>query len=139
MSNEVKKKKKSHGAANRRKGHTAEREYANKFKELGFKHCITARLGSKLHDYAGIDLIFIPLNVQIKAGKQAGLKADVELKYIHDRMIELFPPDAKEHVLPKILIHKKEGKPGVKRTEFQDIVSMTWQDFEKIIKKVDEW
>ena len=139
MNDEVKKKKKSHGATNRRKGHAAEREYVKKFKELGFKHCITARLGSRIHDYAGIDLILIPLNVQIKAGKQVGLKANVELKYIHDRMVELFPEDAKEHSLPKVLIHRREAGTGTKRTDFHDIVSLTWVDFAKILKKVEKW
>lgn len=132
--------KKNYGKTNKRKGSNAERLYAKIFREtLGFIHCKTSRLGSKLHDDAGIDLIFLPFNVQIKAGKQLGLNTSKELEYMQDKMKELFPPISQEHSLPKILIHKKEVGMGRKRTEFDEIVSMSFEDFIKILKKIEKW
>ena len=129
-------KKKSYGKTNKRKGSDAERYYAKIFREdLGFTHCKTARLGSKLHDDAGIDLIFLPFNIQIKAGKQVGLNPSKELAYMKSRMTELFPKTSLEHEYPKILIHKKEVGQGKKRSEFDEIVSMTFSDFVKLINK----
>ena len=133
-------KKKNYGRINKRKGSDAERFYAKIFRDnLGFTHCKTSRSGSKLHDDAGIDLIFLPFNVQIKAGKQTGLNASKELEYMQNRMQILLPPTSQEHYLPKILIHKKEVGPGKKRTEFNEIVSLTFEDFTKLIKKIEKW
>lgn len=128
--------KKNYGKRNKRKGSDAERLYAKKFREeLGFKHCKTSRLGSKLHDDAGIDLIFLPFNVQIKAGYDSGLNYSRELQYIEDKMGELFPPSSIEHNLPKILIHRKNKEKGRRaRIDYDDIVCMTFEDFKKIIK-----
>ena len=131
--------RKSYGKTNKRKGSDAERHYAKVFREIGFTYCKTSRLGSKLHDDAGIDLIFLPFNVQIKAGKQAGLNASRELEYIQNRMTELFPSTSLEHTYPKVLIHKKEVGQGKKRGEFDDIVSMSFNDFIKLIQKVEKW
>ena len=131
--------KKNYGKTNKRKGSDAERHYAKVFREIGFTHCKTSRLGSKLHDDAGIDLIFLPFNVQIKAGKQAGLNASRELEYIQNRMTELLPSTSLEHSYPKVLIHKKEVGQGKKRGEFDDIVSMSFNDFIKLIQKVEKW
>lgn len=132
--------KKSYGKTNKRKGSDAERHYARIFRDqLGFTHCKTARMGSKLHDDAGIDLIFIPLNLQIKAGKQAGLNPTKELNYMKDRMTELFPSHSPEHNYPKVLIHRKEVGQGKKRTEFDELVTLTFEDFIKVISKIKEW
>jgi len=137
---EEKPKKKSQGKTNKRKGSNAERHYAKIFREqLGFTYCKTSRQGSKLHDDAGIDLIFVPFNVQIKAGKQVGLNSSKELDYISKRVGELFPPTAPEQSLPKILIHKKEVGVGNKKTEFDEIVSLTFEDFSKLIQKIEKW
>lgn len=137
MTEKKEKKPRSMGATNKRKGSDAERFYAKKFRELGFTHCKTARMGSKLHDDAGIDLIFLPMNVQIKAGKQVGLNPSKELDYIQDKMAELFPPTSQEHKLPKVLIHKKEVQKGKRRTASDELVFMTFEDFTKIISKID--
>lgn len=133
--------RKNYGKTNKRKGSDAERLYAKIFREeLGFSHCKTSRMGSKLHDDAGIDLIFLPFNVQIKAGYDKGLNASKELKYIEDKMLELFPLSSVEHSLPKILIHRKNKPKGRRsRTDYDDIVSMTFNDFKKIIEyKLDK-
>ena len=55
------------------------------------------------------------------------------------RMTELFPPTSLEHTYPKLVIHKKEVGAGKKRTEFDEIVSMTFSDFLKLVNKIKEW
>lgn len=126
-------KRRNYGKTNKRKGSDAERYYAKEFRELGHTHCKTARLGSKLHDNAGIDLIFIPYNVQIKAGIQKGMKPLQELVNMKERMAELFPSSSPEHNLPKLVIHKRPVGRGNKPTEFHELVTMTFEDFKKII------
>ena len=126
--------KNSIGKRNKAKGSQAERYYVNIFKELGFDKCVTARYGSRVHDDAGIDLINIPFNIQIKAGKQKGLNPVTALKDIKSRIEKMFPADSREHILPTILIHKKEVGQGRKRTEFDEVAIMTFSDFKKIIK-----
>ena len=130
-------KKKSVGRTNKRKGSDAERYYAGIFRDLGYEHCKTSRLGSKLHDDAGIDLIFIPYNVQIKAGKQVGLNPSVEIENIQNKMKEYFPSTSPEHNYPNIVIHKKAVGQGKKRRDIDEIVSMTFKDFLKIITRKD--
>lgn len=121
------------GKLNKSRGNIGERYYVKQFKDLGYTHCKTAREGSKLLDSCGIDLIFIPYNVQIKVGTQKGLNASKELKYIKDNIDTKLPKDSQESGYPKILIHKKPVGRGNKRSEFGEIVSMTFEDFKKII------
>lgn len=135
----IEKKKVSQGVTNKRKGSDAERYYAKTFREVGFTHCKTSRLGSKLHDDAGIDLIFLPFNVQIKAGKQTGLNPSRELDYMKNRMLELFPSTSLEQKYPRVLIHKKEVGKGKLRTDSDELVFMTFEDFIKLISKIKEW
>ena len=117
------------------KGHNAEREYVQAFKKLGHSFCMTSRQGSRIHDDAGIDLINVPFNVQVKAGYKRGLNIKEVIQYTKDRIAELFPPHAPEHDKPTIVIHRKDSKPGVKRTDTDVLVYMTYADFEKIIKE----
>lgn len=128
--------KSSRGKTNKRKGSNAEREYAEKFRQLGFENCKTARQGAKMLDDCGIDLIFIPFNVQIKAGLQQGLRPHKVLEHMKNRINEVLPKYSVEHNLPKILIHKRQVGQGNKRDEFSDIVSMTFEDFSKIVKMI---
>jgi hypothetical protein len=128
--------KKSIGATNKTKGSNAERFYAEKFRELGFDKCVTSRYGSRIHDDAAIDLINVPFNVQIKAGKQVGLKSEKVLSDIKTRIVDKFPNHAPEHTLPCILIHKKEVGRGKKRSELDELVTMSFEDFSNIIKKI---
>lgn len=126
----------SKGRTNKRKGSNAERFYAKAFKSLGFSHCVTSRFGSRQHDDAGIDLINLPFNVQIKAGKHKGMNISAVLSDIKSRFPRMFPKTASEHDMPLILIHRKDVGRGKRRGEFDDIVSMSFEDFKKIIKKV---
>lgn len=129
--------KKSQGATNKRKGSNAEREYARFFRELGFSHCITARQGSRYHDDAGIDLINLPFNIQIKAGKQKGMNISKVLHDIRETISTKFPKEAPEHNNPLIIIHRKEVEEGRRlRNEYDEIVSMSITDFRKLINKM---
>lgn len=125
---------------NKAKGSRVERTYASIFREMReeFRFCKTSRFGSKLFDNAGIDLVFIPFNVQIKAGKQKGLQPVKELQYLETQMKEVFPENAPEHEYPKILVHHKDAA-GKKRTQYDSIVYMTFEDFTKLVMKVEEW
>lgn len=130
------------GQRNKRKGSTIEQYYARFFRDTGveaFSHCKTSRMGSKLHDDAGIDLIFLPFNAQIKAGVQKGMKPVEELRLMKEKMKELFPDRSIEHDLPKIVIHRKDVGKGKRRTEFDEVVTMTFSDFCKLIDKIKEW
>lgn len=130
-----KKEKPNYGKRNRRLGHNAETYYAKQFRDLGYEHCVTARYGSRLHDDAGIDLINIPFNVQIKAGKQRGLSFSDTLKYIRDRIKLLFDSNSETNNYPNILIHRRPVEAGKRRDEYDDLVVMSFNDFCKIIKK----
>lgn len=121
------------GKRNKRKGSDGERYYAKMFRQLGYEHCKTARLGSRMHDNAGIDLIFIPYNIQVKVGEQKAMKPHVVLEEMANKIKETFPENCPEHQLPKIIIHKKPIGAGKKSTEFHEMVHMTLEDFKKLI------
>lgn len=130
-------RKRSIGGTNKRKGSNAERLYAIKFRQLGFDKCRTSREGSKLLDDCAVDLMFIPVLAQIKAGRQKGMNHSKTLKDIQDRIKEHFPSDALEQFMPRILIHYKEA-PFVKgekrkRTEYDELVTMTFETFTKFL------
>ena len=127
--------KKNYGKANRAKGHNAERLYAERFRELGYKFCKTSRQASRLHDDAGIDLMFIPYNVQIKAGKQRGLNPIAELKSMEEKITTLFPEDSVEHKQPNIVILEKAVGRGKRRNKYDSVVILSFEDFKQFIKK----
>lgn len=110
---------------NRTKGHNAERHYVLKFREL-FPKCQTSRYASRMMDDAGVDLVGLPMLVQIKAGLQKGMKPHEVIKNIKDNL----PDESK----PKVLIHHKEGAKGKKRDEFSSLVTMTFDDFFHFVK-----
>lgn len=120
---------KRRGATNKRKGHDAERYYAQTFKELGFSFCTTARLGSRLYDNAKIDLINLPFNVQIKAGLQKSMNPGRELFNMVSMIKALFPPEDSVHTKPCFLIHKKQVGRGNKASEEHEIVYMSKSQF----------
>ena len=97
---------KTTGKYSRNKGHNAERLYAEIFRDLGFSFCRTSRQASRIHDDAGIDLIEVPYNVQIKAGYAKGINYKTVLQIIKDRIVELFAPTHEVHEKPNIIIHR---------------------------------
>jgi hypothetical protein len=98
--------KKSIGAKNKSKGSHAERFYAKVFRELGYKFCITSRQGGRIYDNAGIDLMNIPYNVQIKAGIQRNMNPGKVLFNIDNQIKALFPEESDVRKYPIILIHR---------------------------------
>jgi len=76
--------------------------------------------------------------VQIKAGQQRGMKPHAVLRDVSQRTKKMFPGHAPEHKYPTILIHKREVGRGHKRDEFDEIVSMSFKDFQRIVKKLIE-
>lgn len=120
------------GKTNKRMGSNAERYYAKGFRELGFTFCQTSRLASKLHDNAKIDLINIPFNLQIKAGKQKGLNAGKELFSMFSCMNSMFPQDHEVFKKPLLLVHYKKVEEGAyRRTPEHEIVFMSLTQFNK--------
>jgi hypothetical protein len=113
----------------RTKGHNAERKYAKVFKALGYT-CTTTRYSSRLKDNCKIDLDGIPFNVQIKAGYKRGINYQNILKEMVEKITQYLPDIIN---LPKLIIHEKDVGKGHKRTELDTIVSMTFEDFKKII------
>jgi hypothetical protein len=119
-------------ANNKRKGCDAERDYAKRFRDLGFQKCITSREGSKLYDNSGIDLLYIPFNIQIKVGVQKGIQYSKELKYVRDQITTNFDNTDGVHRRPILLIHKKPKLEGKReRGEYDELVVMSYADFEK--------
>ena len=99
-------KERSIGAKNKQKGSHAERFYAKVFRDLGFDYCITSRQGGRIYDNAGIDLMNIPYNVQIKAGIQKNMSPGKVLFNIDNQIKALFPEDSEIRRHPIILIHR---------------------------------
>lgn len=118
------------GATNKRKGSTAERYYAKFFRDLGFTFCETSRFVSKKHDNAKIDLMYIPFNLQIKAGVQKNMNPGKELFMMASSITSMFPLEDEVHKKPCLLIHYKQGTPGVRRTPDMEVVYMSRMQFE---------
>lgn len=109
------------GSRNRTKGHDLERFVATLWRSLGFEHCITTRNGSKKLDDCGIDLMFIPFNIQCKSGyEKRRPKYDVEYSNTRGKLEESFPPEELVHKKPYVLVHRLDGY-GIKHPE-----KLTW-------------
>lgn len=121
------------GSTNRRKGHRAEQEYARRFREAGFSYCQTSRRASRLHDDAGIDLVNLPVSIQIKSGYQRGLNVSALLAEIREKIRHIFPTTSSERMAPLAILHRKPGRPGQPRQPEDEIVSMTFEDFLTIL------
>ena len=120
------------GNTNKTKGSNAERLYANLFREVGFSFCKTSRQSNRMLDDAGIDLNFLPFNVQIKAGYSSGLNEFKTLQLIRERLSELFPPNDEVHKKIDVLIHRKDVGRGKKREVTDDLVFIWEEDFHRI-------
>jgi hypothetical protein len=123
------------GKTNKRKGHDAERLYANFFREIGFEFCETSRFASRKHDNAKIDLVYIPFNIQIKAGKQTGMNPGKELCIMESAMQMMFPKEDEVFSKPRLLIHSKQVGRGFKRLPEHEIVYMSMKQFELFKEK----
>ena len=121
------------GKTNKKKGSDGERLYAQIFRNLGYNFCRTSRQASRIHDDAGIDLVEIPFNVQIKVGYDRGINYKTILSYMKEKIIELFSPTHESHRQVNMVIHRKSVGKGKKRNEFDDLVIMSFEDFKKLI------
>lgn len=122
------------GSTNKTKGSNAERLYAKVFREdLGFSFCKCSRQSNRMLDDAGIDLDFLPFNVQIKAGYASGLNEHTTLKIIRERLPLYFPPFHTVHKQVDILIHRKDCGAGRKRKDVGDLVFVWEKDFETLM------
>ena len=115
------------GAKNKHKGSHAERFYATLFKEMGYDKCQTARFGSRLHDNAGIDLINLPFNVQIKAGVQKNLSPGKVLLNMTAQINALFMQGDPVRSYPLLLIYRP--KPFSNNTD-EDKVYMSREQWD---------
>lgn len=118
------------GKINKRKGSNAEKLYATKFKELGFNFCNTSSLISKKHDNANIDLMNIPFNLQIKAGKQKNMNAGKELFAMYSYIHAMFPIGDEVFKKPLLLVHYEEVERGHKRLPEHEKVYMSLLQFD---------
>lgn len=113
----------------RRKGAVAERHYARVFRELGFEHCQTSRYAGKYYDDLGVDLVGLPVNLQIKAGKQKNLRIKECIADIKGRLEEAGEDK------PFALIRRMQIEAGKRRRDVDELVTMTFEDFCKLIIK----
>jgi len=86
IQNKVKQARTLQGKQSKRRGNDAERHFMNEFKKKGYDKCMTSRNGSKMYDGMGIDLINLPINVQVKQGTQKGMSIKSVLKTIKERI-----------------------------------------------------
>lgn len=124
-------------------GSSTERLYAKLYREL-WEKCKTSRLVSKLLDNCGVDLAFIPINIQVKAGAQRGLSVSTVLKEMQEAIDKNYPEDAPERKYPNVVIHHKYMEVGEKREFAQQrastdsIVSMTHDTFFDLMARLHE-
>jgi hypothetical protein len=117
------------GRTNKRKGSDAERFYARFFREAGYSFCETSRFVSKKHDNAKIDLMYVPFNIQIKAGIQKNMNPGKELFLMYTAIQMMFPPGDEVFTKPNILFHYKQGVRGKKRVPEDEMVYMSLVQF----------
>jgi len=127
-----KKENRPSGGKNREKGHRAERHYADIFRDMGYEDCRTSRYASRMHDDAGIDLVGLPWNVQVKAGKQRGMRYADVLAEMRERTRNL-PRHLPERNRPCLLIHRRDAEAGKRRRDEDDLVTLTFADFRNIV------
>ncbi len=131
---EIERRKKL-GSINKRKGSNCERKYRLVFRSLGFPKCETSRYASKLYDACKIDLVNLPFNIQIKAGRQKNMNPGKELHLMYIAIRDNLSEE--ELRKPQFLVHEQDVGRGFKRTGKDTKVYFTLKQFEDF-KKVDE-
>lgn len=116
------------GRISKELGNNAEKKFAKKFRDVGWENTLTMRVVSKLKDDRKLDLHAIPVNCQIKAGKQKNMNLRQVLRSVKEAVKKL-PSHFPEHEHHAILIHTKEPSIGEEPSQFDDIVSMTFEDY----------
>lgn len=93
------------GKINKQKGTDAELYFMDVFHNLGFRMCYPSRHTSKKHDNAGIDLMNLPFNIQVKAGRQKNLNPGKELFSMSNKIQSMFPKEDEVFKKPCLLFH----------------------------------
>lgn len=106
-------------SSRRTKGHTYEREVAEKFRQAGYTECVTSRSESKRTDDAGIDLCYTdPWQVQCKNQERIAPSPH--------QILATMPQNGKKN----ILFHKRNRKGTIvcmDEDTFWELVK-AWQD-----------
>jgi hypothetical protein len=118
------------GKINKMMGSEAEIMYSLFFKDLGFRNCIPSRHVSAKHDNAKIDLMNIPFNVQVKAGKQTNMNPGKELLSMQHCIDLMFDDDDAIILKPNILIHYITVDKDKERLPEHEIVYMSLQQYD---------
>ena len=118
------------GKTNKMMGSRAEIMYADFFQRLGFRMCYPSRHISKKHDNAKIDLMNIPFNVQVKAGRQANMNPGKELLSMQHCIGLMFPSGDEITLKPSILLHYLTVEKGKERLPEHEIVYMSLQQYD---------
>lgn len=124
------------------KGHGAERFYAKTFREAGWTKAKTARLVSRLLDNCKVDVAFIPVNAQIKAGTHRGMNEAAILEDMTNLINENFPEDDPVRNNLNVLIHHKimdtPTEFAQKRKPTDSMVYMTFNTFFDLLCRLHE-
>ena len=114
-------------ANQRAKGHSGERYYVKRLKEIcGLLFAKTSRYASRLLDDCKIDIAGVTLNIQVKTGAHVGLSSAKELSEMERLLKVNYPPEDPLHTYLRILIHKKSEsgvKKVIKKLKDENIIS----------------
>lgn len=116
---------------NRKKGHDLERQVANDLKPL-FPYVKTSRAASRLLDNCKVDLCYVPLLVQCKAGyKRDRPKYEEEFANMKEQIALHYPIENPIHKAPFIMVHKVDCNNcrGKKRPEEYMQATMSYDFF----------
>jgi len=80
----------------RQKGAKYELQIIKLFKDLGYLDCVSSRSESRRTDDAGVDICYLPINIQCKATEKLGSAHDI---------IARMPADK-----PNVIFHKRNHK-----------------------------
>ena len=126
----------------RRKGNQAEVYYRNIFiNDLGFSDCKTSRHASKLLDDAGIDLVGIPYNVQIKRGYNNSMNYLTTMLDLYSKINTNLPREM-DHIKKRVtfMIHERDMKRtqfgGQSKPDYETLVCMSSNDYNRLASEL---
>lgn len=131
---EPRKKRKKSPSYSRNKGKKAEQRYKNRFRDIHFEKCITTRQGSRILDDSKIDLMFIPANIQVKAGYRNSMNYGRVLLEQQEAMEKNLPEGHENFDFISAVFHKKDIPNGTKRLPQDELVVMTVDDFMRLFR-----
>ena len=117
----------------------AESIYTRLFKESGFLKCKVSKVLDRDYKDSGITFNNLPLNVILQVGKKDLINPSRILFEIQNKIKKLFIKESTENNNINVMIHRKEVGRGKKREDVDDLVYMSFKDFNKLINKVEKW